>query len=89
MTDQPTCNICGEPMPEGEEMFKFHGYSGPCPKPPLPKNPESNWSAICGDLTQLLLRATRHLPADNKDRVQALDYIERKNLASPLRQEPL
>jgi hypothetical protein len=18
-------------MPEGEEMFKFHGYSGPCP----------------------------------------------------------
>ena len=21
-------------MPQGEEMFKFHGYSGPCPKPP-------------------------------------------------------
>jgi hypothetical protein len=21
-------------MPPGEEMFKFHGYSGPCPKPP-------------------------------------------------------
>lgn len=31
------CEICGEPMPLGEEMFKFHGYSGPCPKPPLPK----------------------------------------------------
>jgi len=29
------CSICGEPMPEGETMFKFHGYSGPCPKPPL------------------------------------------------------
>lgn len=29
------CNLCGEPMPEGEEMFKFHGYSGPCPKPYL------------------------------------------------------
>ena len=29
------CTICGEPMPEGEGMFKFHGYSGPCPKPPL------------------------------------------------------
>lgn len=26
------CQLCGEPMPEGEEMFKFHGYSGPCPK---------------------------------------------------------
>ena len=31
------CEICGEPMPEGESMFKFHGYSGLCPKPPLPK----------------------------------------------------
>ena len=29
------CIICGEPMPSGEEMFKYHGYSGPCPKPPL------------------------------------------------------
>ena len=27
------CEICGEPMPVGEEMFKFHGYSGKCPKP--------------------------------------------------------
>lgn len=24
-------------MPPGEEMFKFRGYSGPCPKPPLPR----------------------------------------------------
>ena len=32
------CELCGEPMPEGETMFKFHGYSGPCPKPPLPKD---------------------------------------------------
>jgi hypothetical protein len=31
------CKLCGEPMPEGEEMFNYHGYSGPCPKPPLPK----------------------------------------------------
>jgi len=27
------CGLCGEPMPEGEEMFNYHGYSGPCPKP--------------------------------------------------------
>jgi hypothetical protein len=33
------CDLCGEPMPEGEEMFKYHGYSGNCPKPPLPKQP--------------------------------------------------
>ena len=29
------CTLCGEPMPDGEGMFKIHGYSGPCPKPPL------------------------------------------------------
>lgn len=27
----PTCAICGKPMPKGEEMFQFHGFSGPCP----------------------------------------------------------
>jgi hypothetical protein len=35
------CEICGEPMPKGEEMFKYHGYSGPCPKPPIPKGPRT------------------------------------------------
>lgn len=33
----PTCSLCGEPMPAGEEMFKFHGFSGSCPKPPIQK----------------------------------------------------
>lgn len=38
MTEQKArCMLCGEPMPAGEEMFKFHGHSGPCPKPRLPK----------------------------------------------------
>lgn len=36
MMSEAKCGLCGEPMPLGEEMFKFHGYSGPCPKPPLP-----------------------------------------------------
>ncbi len=31
------CQLCGEPMPTGEEVFSFHGYSGDCPKPPLPR----------------------------------------------------
>jgi hypothetical protein len=34
---QGSCELCGEPMPPGEEMFRYHGYSGPCPKPPIPK----------------------------------------------------
>lgn len=29
------CELCGEPMPPNEQVFKFHGYSGPCPKPPM------------------------------------------------------
>jgi hypothetical protein len=31
------CKLCGEPMPDGETMFHYHGYSGPCPKPPIKK----------------------------------------------------
>jgi hypothetical protein len=41
MGDASKCELCGEPMPTGEEMFKFHGYSGPCPKPPLPPQREA------------------------------------------------
>ena len=26
-------------MPPGEKMFNYHGYSGPCPKPPLRNAP--------------------------------------------------
>lgn len=28
-----TCGLCGQAMPEGEEMFNYHGYSGDCPEP--------------------------------------------------------
>lgn len=44
----PNCELCGEPMPAGEEMFKYHGYSGNCPKPPLakPQAPEVEVWAI-------------------------------------------
>jgi len=35
MSEIAKCALCGEPMPHGEEMFKYHGYSGDCPKPPL------------------------------------------------------
>lgn len=31
--DAPKCELGGEPMPEGEDMFQYHGYSGLCPKP--------------------------------------------------------
>ena len=40
------CGLCGEPMPAGEEMFEYHGYSGGCPSPPLEQKsttPECLW----------------------------------------------
>lgn len=46
MSEKATCQLCGEPMPAGEEMFKYHGYSGPCPKPPLP--PANCCGCSCG-----------------------------------------
>lgn len=39
---QPTCSLCGEPMPAGEDMFLYHGFSGDCPKPPLPRQSEGD-----------------------------------------------
>jgi hypothetical protein len=32
------CELCGNPMPPGEEVLKFHGYSCNCPPkcPPCP-----------------------------------------------------
>lgn len=42
MSNVSLCSICGEPMPVGEEMFKFHGYSGPCPKPPKIQRAEAS-----------------------------------------------
>jgi hypothetical protein len=45
MNETPKCELCGEPMPKGEEMFKFHGYSGPCPKPAQPTPPAEGETA--------------------------------------------
>src|SRR4029077_20588754 len=37
------CELCGEPMTPGEEMFKYHGYSGPCAKPVVLNSAEGDW----------------------------------------------
>lgn len=36
--EEGRCELCGELMPIGEEMFRYHGYSGKCPSPMLPKS---------------------------------------------------
>jgi hypothetical protein len=32
VAETPLCGLCGHPMPDGEEIFQYHGYSGGCPK---------------------------------------------------------
>src|SRR5665811_61373 len=51
---EPTgkCEVCGEPMPAGEEMFKYHGYSGDCPKPPLPRPVKPTYEQLEQQLAQ-------------------------------------
>lgn len=39
MSEIARCDLCGEPMPPGEQMFKIHWYSGDCPKPPKHQAP--------------------------------------------------
>lgn len=62
----PVCQICGAPMPEGEEMFKFHGFSGPCPVPKLPR-PRSAEEAI-GEAESLLQETFDRLDPENDRR---------------------
>jgi hypothetical protein len=54
MSDEtPKCELCGEPMPAGEEMFKIHGYSCDCPKPPLPKEPQIDYRDLARRLADI------------------------------------
>ncbi len=41
------CTICGEPMPEGEEMFNYHGFSGGFGQSPLRLDVESFHKQLC------------------------------------------
>jgi len=51
MSEIAKCALCGEPMPEGETMFKFHGYSGPCPALRLPfMSPQDKRNALANAL---------------------------------------
>jgi hypothetical protein len=53
---EPTgkCEVCGEPMPAGEEMFKYHGYSGDCPKPPLPRPVKPTYEQLEQQLARMV-----------------------------------
>lgn len=62
--EKAICEVCGEPMPPGETMFKFHGYSGPCPKPPLIKTLDDMTEPELAKLTDEVLNGVKaKLPA--------------------------
>ena len=77
-------------MPEGEQMFKFHGYSGDCPKPPLttqdaerPDDPSAKCEAVLAEAEFILAwLKTQHSTPENKAlRAQAgivVDYLKAK-----------
>lgn len=60
MSKRPRCGLCGEPMPEGEENFQYHGYSGPCPMPPTKEEPQvepserREWKEFYGTVTVVI-----------------------------------
>lgn len=64
-SDKAVCNLCGEPMPEGEEMFKYHGYSSPCPKTPPRVRVDRRPKVVC------LCGSTRFYP-----HFQEANYLE-------------
>ena len=57
------CQLCGEPMPRGEEMFNYHGYSGPCPKPPIVETPPTPTGAASGAAAQSRSFVEAHVEA--------------------------
>jgi hypothetical protein len=75
MSDIAKCSLCGEPMPAGEEMFKYHGYSGSCPKP-VRKNEYEPWKAL--GLTETEYFKMRYLEAIRQRdvAVRALEEIK-------------
>lgn len=86
--ERPKCGLCGHPMPKGEEMFKFHGYSGPCPGPrtkPMGGVPEvielhgEKWVRI--DVVRKLEERLAAAEARSYERIAEIDEI-REQLAN-------
>lgn len=83
------CQLCGEPMPLGEEMFFYHGYSGPCQKPPLtrdatketldirPRTLEKRQIEEIEQLTQLLRESYVRQDELNREKLTIWKVIQR------------
>lgn len=74
LVDNPACELCGDPMPKGEEMFKYHGYSGPCTSEPLAKNnpspnkEERDWRKM----------SVTEIAAENRNVFEYIEQLEKQ-----------
>lgn len=82
------CTLCGEPMQPGEEMFKFHGSLGPCPKPPLPKSPLAQALHDEADTLDVIAGTYEKSDAKHGDALRALATILRAAAKLPERMLP-
>lgn len=64
MIKDAKCGICGLPMPEGEETFKYHGYSGPCPVTEERSGPET----------------VNHPKHYNSGKIEVIEFLEDQKL---------
>ena len=71
------CEICGEPMPRGEEMFNFHGYSGPCPKPPML---QPHQQRVVDEKAELDAKLTKLIAFQSTETFESLDEAERDRM---------
>lgn len=65
------CELCGHPLPAGEEMFKYHGFSGSCPEPALPRPPAQKYAALCAAADELAAQFDKHLPEAQASQAKA------------------
>lgn len=75
--DVARCGLCGEPMPPGEQMFKYHGYSGNCPKPPLPSKPQP--SELTDRLRELAGDPGNPMPNSTIEAIEELQRLRKEN----------
>lgn len=64
------CEICGEPMPPGEQMFKYHGFSGPCPSGKVAEIPADTTHELVCRLEGIL-----HVQGANQDWMHATRLV--------------
>ena len=94
MNEITKCTRCGEPLPPGETMFNFHGYSGPCPKPPIAPKLEQQEQAGFTVSRDFLKRVQESLSDycgeldwGNAD-MELMDEVEAMIVAAPKGEKP-